>query len=286
MKHDLLNLTVVVLTYNEEKNISQSLSNVFNWARYIYILDSGSLDKTCDIAKKYEAKVFFRKFDTYAKQRTYAMKELPIRTDWMLFLDADEFLLDELKEEISGVISNGTDYDGFYLKRRFYYMGKWIKYGGYYPTWILRLFKHDLASCDRDMNEHIIVKGKVGYLKNDFVDNNKKGVTDWIEKHNKYASFEASELMKDIDNSRATDKLAKLFGTQVERKRWVREKIWNRLLPLLIRPFLYYFYRYFIRLGFLDGKAGFIYHTMHALFYRLLIDIKFLEMKRKKKNKL
>ena len=90
--------------------------------------------------------------------------------------------------------------------------------------------------------------------------------------------------MKVIDNPRATDKLAKLFGTQVERKRWVREKIWNRLLPPLIRPFLYYFYRYFLRLGFLDGKAGFVYHTMHALFYRLLIDIKFLEMRHKKKN--
>jgi glycosyltransferase involved in cell wall biosynthesis len=286
MKHDLLNLTVVVLTCNEEKNISQSLSNVFNWARYIYILDSGSSDKTCDIAKNYGAKVFFRKFDTFAKQRTYAMRELPIETEWMLFLDADEFLLDELKKEISNAISNESSYDGFYLKRRFYFMGKWIKYGGYYPIWILRLFKHRLASCDRDMNEHIIVKGKVGRLKNDFVDNNKKGISDWIEKHNKYASFEASELMKYIDNPKAKDKLANLFGTQVERKRWVREKIWNRLLPPLIRPFLYFLYRYFLRLGFLDGKAGFVYHILHGLFYRLLIDVKFLEMKHKKKNNL
>jgi hypothetical protein len=164
-------------------------------------------------------------------------------------------------------------------------MDKWIKYGGYYPTWILRLFKHKLASCDRDMNEHIIVNGRVGHLRNDFVDNNKKGITDWIEKHNKYATFEARELMKNINNPEVTDELANLFGTQVERKRWIREKIWNRLLPPLIRPFLYYLYRYFLRLGFLDGKVGFIYHTLHGLFYRLLIDVKFIEMKYKEKNK-
>jgi len=280
-----VNLTVVILSYNEEINIKQSLSNVCDWAAYIYVLDSGSKDKTCDLAREYGAEVFSRKFDTYAKQRNYAIKELPIKTEWMLFLDADEFLLDELKDEISDTIINGNHYDGFYLKRRFYFMDKWIKYGGYYPTWILRLFKHKLASCDRDMNEHIIVNGKVGHLRNDFVDNNKKGITDWIEKHNKYATFEARELMKNINNPEVTDKLANLFGTQVERKRWIRERIWNRLLPPLIRPFLYYLYRYFLRLGFLDGKVGFIYHTLHGLFYRLLIDVKFIEMKYKEKNK-
>ena len=165
-------------------------------------------------------------------------------------------------------------------------MGKWIKYGGYYPTWILRLFKHKLASCDRDMNEHIIINGRVGRLKNDFVDDNNKGITDWIEKHNKYATFEAKELMKNTDNPKQRDKLSNLFGSQVERKRWIREKIWNRFLPPLFRPFLYYLYRYIFRLGFLDGRVGFIYHTLHGLFYRLLIDVKFLEMKYKRKNKL
>jgi glycosyltransferase involved in cell wall biosynthesis len=284
MKPIKTDLTVVILTFNEEVNIKQSLSNVCDWATYVYVLDSGSEDKTCEIAREYGAEVFYRKFDTYAKQRNYAIQELPIRTDWMLFLDADEFLFDELKDEISDTIINSHHYEGFYLKRRFYFMGKWIKYGGYYPTWILRLFKHKLASCDRDMNEHIIVNGRVGHLKNDFVDNNKKGITDWIEKHNKYATFEARELMKNINNPEVTDKLANLFGTQVERKRWIRGKIWNRLLPPLIRPFLYYLYRYFLRLGFLDGKVGFIYHTLHGLFYRLLIDAKFIEMKHKKKK--
>ena len=200
----------------------------------------------------------------------------------MLFLDADEYLLDSLKSEINDAIYN-KKYDGFYLKRRFYFMGKWIKYGGYYPTWILRLFKHKLASCNRDVNEHVVVNGKIGKLKCDFVDNNKKDVTDWIEKHNKYSTFEAIELIKNHKNSIEIDEMANIFGTQVERKRWVRERVWNRLLPPLIRPWLYFFYRYIVRLGFLDGKEGFIYHTLHGLLYRILIDVKFVERKKNKK---
>lgn len=277
-------LTVVILTYNEEINIKQSLSNVTNWAEYVYVLDSGSYDKTCEIVKEYGAELYYRKFDTYAKQRTYAMKELPIKTEWMLFLDADEYLFDELKEEISEILEK-TELDAFYLKRRFYFMGGWIKHGGYYPTWILRLFKHKLASCHRDMNEHIIVDGKIGYLKNDFVDDNQKDITDWIEKHNRYSSFEANELIKFDSKDKENDKLANLFGSQVEKKRWIREKIWNPLLPPLVRPFIYYIYRYLFRLGFLDGKAGFIYHTIHGLFYRFLIDIKYLQIKNKNMKK-
>ncbi len=271
-------ITVVILTYNEQININKSLSNVIGWAKNVYVLDSGSGDNTCSIAKEMGAEVFYRKFDTYAKQRTYAMKELPINTEWMLFLDADEYLFEALKDEISETIKH-TALDGFYLKRRFYFMGEWIKFGGYYPTWILRLFKYKLATCHRDMNEHIKVDGRVGYLENDFVDENKKGITDWLEKHNRYITFEAQELL-DFEEHKKTDVLSNVFGSQVERKRWIREKIWNPILPPLVRPFMYFFYRYIFRLGFLDGKAGLVYHLVHGLFYRLLIDVKYLELKR------
>ena len=281
----MVDLTVIILTFNEEVNIKQSVSNVIGWARDVFILDSGSTDKTIEVAKKLGAKVFYRKFDTYAKQRNYAIKELPIETDWILFLDADEYLTEELKKEIEDVLPN-TAKDGFYLKRRFYFMGRWIKYGGYYPTKILRLFKKDKGRVDRDINEQFVIEGKVGELKNDFIDENHKGISDWIEKHNRYSTFEAQELInfeKRLKNQEK-DEMAKFFGTQVERKRWIREYIWNPLLPPLVRPFIYYIYRYLFRLGFLDGKEGFIYHFLHGLWFYFLIDVKYLEMKRKEKK--
>lgn len=276
-------LTVIILTFNEELNISNALKNISGWVEEIFILDSGSTDNTLKIAEEYSTKVFYRKFDNYSKQRNYALRELPITTEWILFLDADEYLTEELKKEISETLTK-TDCDGFYLKRRFYFQDRWIKYGGYYPTWILRVFKKEKGSVDRAINEHFLVEGKIGYMKNDFIDDNKKGISEWISKHNSYAYYEALELLSARSHSAGDSELNNFFGSQAERKRWIRQKIWNRLLPPLIRPFIYYFYRYFLRLGFLDGKAGFIYHFLQALWFPFLIDVKYLEMKRKSKS--
>lgn len=281
MNEKLVALTVLIITKDEEVNIRYALDNVTNWAQHVVVLDSGSVDSTVEICNSFGVEVYFREFDDYASQRTHAMKNLPLKTDWVLFLDADEYLLDDLKDEISGML-NAPAHDGYYLRRRFYFSGKWIKFGGYYPTNILRLFKRSKASISRKMNEHIIVDGTTTILRNDFVDDNKKGIHDWIIKHNKYASFEAFELLNAENSDHQQDQLAKFFGNQVEQKRWIRQNIWNRLLPPLIRPFLYYFYRYIIRLGFLDGKQGFIYHFLHALYYRMLIDIKYIELKNKR----
>jgi glycosyltransferase involved in cell wall biosynthesis len=275
-------LTVVILTYNEEINIRQALDNVVGWADSVFVLDSGSTDNTLSIIKEYPSvQVFYRKFDDYAKQRNYGIKELPHQNEWMLFLDADEFLMEPLKVEISQTLTNGNlEYDGFYLKRRFYFMGKWIRFGGYYPTIILRLFKHKYANCERAINEHIHVEGKLGKLKHDFVDSNNKDFTFWVDKHNKYSSYEADQVEQEYAN------ISSFWGAQSERKQWIRENIWNKMLPPLLRPFIYFFYRYFLRLGFLDGKVGFIYHFMHGLVFLLMIDIKYIEQKMREKDKL
>jgi glycosyltransferase involved in cell wall biosynthesis len=279
----VLPLSVIILTYNEELNISQALNSVKDWAEEIIVLDSGSTDGTIKLAENLGAKIFHRTFDNYANQRNYALRELPIQNEWILFLDADEYLTEELKKEISETLKT-TDCNGFYLKRRFYFWGKWIKHGGYYPTWILRLFKKEKGHIEREINEHFVIKGKVGYLKNDFVDNNHKSITEWIDKHNKYATYEAEELLKFRQRKKSgkKDEFADLSGSQAQKKRWIREHIWNPLMPPLIRPFIYFFYRYIIRLGFLDGKAGFIYHFLQGLWYPFLIDVKYLELKRRK----
>ena len=271
-------LAVIVLTYNEEANLAQALRSVSGWANEIFVLDSGSTDRTEAVAKQFDCIFVQNKFENYAKQRNIAIDNLPIRSEWVLFLDADEWLPDLLKQEISELVTGNPEENGFFIKWRLIWMGRWIR-RGYYPTWILRLYRLGKARCeDRAINEHLVVEGKTGHLRNDFMHEDRKGVSDWIIKHNDYATREARELFNLRNTSGYQEIDAKIFGTQAQRKRWLRYVVWNRLPPL-VRPFLYYFYRYILTGAFLEGKPAFIYHFLQALWYPLLIDIKYLEMK-------
>lgn len=272
-------LAVVILTRNEEKNLPQVLGSVDNWAGKIFVIDSFSTDRTAEIAQRYGCVFIQNRFGNYARQRNFAIDQLPIQTEWVFFLDADEWLPDDLKREISEVLASNPEETGFYIKRRLIWMGTWIRHG-YYPTWILRLFRHGKARCeDRAVNEHIIVNGKTGYLRHDFMHEDRKDVGDWIEKHNGYATQEALELFKNAEHcEREID--AQFWGTQAQRKRWLRQQVWNRLPPL-IRPIFYFFYRYILRGGFLDGRAAFIYHFLQGLWFPMLIDIKYLVAKQR-----
>jgi len=272
-------LSVVILTYNEEKNLPYALENVKDWADEVVILDSYSTDKTIEIAESYRAKVHYRKFDNFSAQRKYALNELPIKNDWIFVLDADEYLTDELKDEISKLMKNEKDMkDAYFIKRRFYWQGQWLK-RCFYPTTLLRFGKKGLIDCDdRPINEHIICKTEnIGYLDNDFIDYNRKDLNDWVLKHNSYATSEAEQLM-------TKDKTKyNFFASQYERKRWIRTNIWNNLPPVF-RPFIYFTFRYFIQGGFLDGKKAFMYHFIDSFVYRTLIDFKYLEKKWKKQE--
>lgn len=266
------NITVIIISYNEAPNIPYSLENVMDWAGEVFVLDSYSTDNTAEIAEKAGAEVFYNKFENFYTQRKHALEKLPITKEWVFFLDADEFLTDELKAEISEAVKS-DEFDAYTFKRRFYWMGKWIK-RGYYPVWLLRLGRKSCVEWDgRPINEHMIcTTGKVGRLEHDFVDYNRKGLTEWIAKHNDYSTREALVLFEKDDEK------YKFFGSQYERKRWIRKNIWNNLPPV-IRPLFYFCYRYFIKLGILDGKEAFVYHFLHAYIYRTLIDFKYLEIK-------
>ncbi|MFH1118140.1 MAG: glycosyltransferase family 2 protein [Pseudomonadota bacterium] len=271
-------VAVVILTYNEEPNLKQALDSVSGWAKELFIFDSFSTDKTLDIAGRYGCTVMQHEFIDYAKQRNAALQRLPIKSEWVFFLDADEWLPEDLKREITAVIAERPAENGFLIKRRFIWMGRWIR-RGYYPVWILRLFRVGKARCeDREVNEAMIVEGKVGHLRNDFVHEDRRGIADWISKHNSYATREARCLLHETSESRYREIDARLFGTQDQRKRWVRHKIWDRM-PLVARPFFKFFFRYVLRGGFLDGKEAFIYHFMQGLWFALLIDCKYIEMK-------
>ncbi len=272
-------LSVVILTFNEEANIEECLKSVRGWADRIFIIDSYSTDKTLEIAKKYTHDIYQNEFLGYSQQRNWALKNLPFPGEWVFVLDADEWPTQGLKSEIGLLLScPPTDVNGYYIKRRMIFMGRWIKYGGYYPIWLLRLFRHPYAFCEeRNVVEHYLVRGKTARLNNDIIHEDRKGITFWVEKHNRYASLHALDLQRES----STDQLnISLLGEQAERKRYLWNTLWRRLPPLL-RPFAYFFCRYFLMLGFLDGKEGVIYHFLHGLWYPFLIDVKYLELKRK-----
>jgi glycosyltransferase involved in cell wall biosynthesis len=279
----MTDIAVIILTYNEEANIAQALNSVTGWVDEIFILDSLSTDHTLEIAREYGCYIAQNKFENYASQRNYALDHLPIRSEWIFFLDADEWLPNSLKQEISNLISIAPNENGFYINRRMIWMGQWIRHG-YYPSWILRLFRYGKGRCeDRAVNEHLIVEGSTGRLSNDFIHEDKKGVTEWIAKHNGYATREAQELVNSRSAPGYQEIGARLFGSQAERKRWLRYKFWNRL-PLLVRPLYYFFYRYILQGGFLDGRAAFIFHFLQALWYPMLIDVKYLELLSKREQ--
>ena len=274
-----VDVAVVVLTYNEQLNLAQALQSVRGWAREVFVFDSFSTDRTVDIAREHGAHVMQHRFENYARQRNAALDQLPITAEWVLFLDADEWLPDALKDEIEGLIARDPTENGFYLSFRFLWMGRWIR-RGYYPTWVLRLLRRGKARCeDRSVNEHLVVEGATRRLANDFVHEDHRGVADWVEKHNRYTTLEARELFR-LRSEQVGEIDARLFGSQAQRRRWLRHRVFNRLPPL-VRPVLYWIYRYFICGGFLDGREAFTYHFLQALWYPMLIDIKYLEMRRR-----
>jgi len=268
-------VAVIILTCNEEPNLPQALGSVVGWADEVFVFDSFSTDRTVHLAREHGAYVVQHPFKDYATQRNAALDMLPIASEWILFLDADEWLPQALKDEIRQIIARRPAENGFYIKRRFIWMGRWIR-RGYYPTWILRLARRGKVRCEeRQVNEHLIVDGEVRRLENDFIHEDRRGVADWIAKHVNYARREAEELLR----ARPQVEIgARLFGTQPERKRWLRQKVWNRLPPL-VRPWFYFLYRLVLRGGFLDGRQAVAYHFLHGLWFPMLIDILYLERK-------
>ena len=274
-----VDVAVIILTYNEERNIAHALRSVCGWARQVFVFDSFSSDGTLEIVRSFPGCVVAQhRFEDYGKQRNAALDELPIEAEWVLFLDADEYLSDDLKDEIRARLAASPRENGFHVKRRFMWMGAWVR-RGYYPAWILRLFRRQYGRCEqRAVNEHIIVSGPTGYLDSDLIHEDHNGIDRWIEKHLLYATREAEASFRRAAGEGELD--ARLFGTQAQRKRWLRFRAWERLPPL-VRPVVYFTYRYALRGGFLDGRAALSFHLLQALWFQTVVDLKYMEMKRR-----
>jgi glycosyltransferase involved in cell wall biosynthesis len=278
----MLDLSVIILTYNEEVHISRCIENIKSIAKEIYVVDSFSTDKTVEIAESFGANVFQNKWpDSFGKQTNWALDNLPIHTKWVLRLDADEYLTPELiKEMIEKLpyISEGVT--GIILKRRHIFIDKWIKRGTY-PIKLLRLFQFKKARCEErwTADEHMkLLEGFAIVFANDFVDHNLNNLAWWINKHNRYSIKEAVELLDIEFNIRGNANNNELVG-QAAKKRNL--KIRFAKSPLFLRSFIYFIYRYIFRLGFTEGKEGFLWHFLQGWWYRTLVDAIIFEIKKK-----
>lgn len=277
-------VAVIILTLNEQRNLPGALDSVRGWADGIYVLDSYSDDATVSVAEDYGCHVEQREFTTYSDQRDYALDNLPVDADWALFLDADERVSDELKRSIFQQISGEPDVDGYLIKRKFLWMGTWIKHG-YYPIWLLRLVRPEKAHYPEQLiDEHPEVEGDVGRLEGDLIHDDQRGVGHWIDKHNEYARLEAKKLLQSEAERDRKDKISH-SDLYLQFKQWLEDNVWYKL-PLFTRPFALFTYRYILRGGFLDGKEALSYHFLHSLWYRFLVDLKYREMKKEGDNTL
>lgn len=280
----------IILTFNEETHLPRLLESIKNLNAPIYILDSGSEDGTLKIAKKYEAEVAYQKFENHPKQWNVALNHFQIKTPWIIGLDADQIVTTELYNKLENFRDEDlpSNITGIYFNRKNYFKNKWIKHGGYFPKYMLKMFRTGFGGSDlqENMDHRFIVKGdtliwKTGYLIEENLKENK--ISFWINKHNRYSDLTAEEEVERRESVRNQSVKARLTGSPDERIAYFK-KIWWKM-PLFVRPFIYFFYRYFIKLGFLDGKVGFIFHFLQAFWFRLLIDIKIDELYKQKKIK-
>lgn len=261
-------ITVVVLTKNEEPNIEACVKSAWQIAKHVIIIDSGSTDGTLKIAKRCGAETYFHQWQGHAKQFNWALDNCNIDTEWVFRLDADERISEELAHEIKARLQSAEGIDGFSMRWRVYFMNKWLKHGGTHKPYFLRLFRFGKGRVEEKlMDEHIIVGGKIEKLAGDLIHYDYKGLDAWLSKHVWYSNLELKMYETQCD----------MAGGNEEQKR--KRSLYYRL-PIFLRARIYYWYRYYGQLGFLDGKEGKIFCFLQAYWYRFLVDAKIYESRR------
>lgn len=281
-------IAVVILTFNEEQHIRRALDSVKAFASEVIIIDSHSTDRTVEISKDAGASIYQHRFVNQAKQFQWGLDTIEIQSDWILKLDADEVIEEDLanriKEELPGL---DEDVVGINLKRKHIFLGRWIKYGGRYPVTMLRLWRNGFGRVeDRWMDEHVVISGgKTITFDGGFSDWNLNDITFFINKHNSYATREAIQRLGQQYGLLKSDEGMSKEGASnsVARKRKLKDNFYNKL-PFWVGPLFYFIYRYFFQLGFLDGREGLIYHFLQGFWYRFLIGAKIYEYERELKN--
>lgn len=280
----MVDMTAVILTKNEEANIERCINSVMGWIKRIVVVDSGSSDKTVEIAEKLGAEIFIHEpFVDYAKQFNWAIDNTNIETKWVFRFDADECVPPELKAEIISECEKhaNDDVSGFMMRYKIFFMGRFLKHGGCHPFLKITIFKYGKGRFeDRAMGEHIVLsEGRCADLKEDCEHYDFKSLNAFIDKHNWYATREVNDYFA----VRGGRENAVLNG-QPEKARKLRDGVYYRM-PKYFRAKLYYIYKYYFKMGFLDGEAGHIWAFLQAYFYRFVVDAKIYEQELKMKNK-
>lgn len=280
----MADLTIVILTKNEEQNLKKCIESFQNAANRVVIIDSYSTDNTVELSKSLGAEVYEHQFENHAAQFNWALDNINLSTQWVMKVDADEEFTPELVEEIITKLDKlPHSVNGIILRRRVYFMGRWLKHGGKYPELLLRIFRvgHGMSEM-KLMDEHLIITdGDVVTFKNDFSDNNNKSLEWWINKHNWYSNKEVLDQQLKVDAVNGQETVGETAASlQAKIKRFIKNHGYYSL-PKFFRAHLYFVYRYYFRLGFLDGVEGRIYTFLQAYWYRYLVDAKMYECEKK-----
>lgn len=279
----MLDLSVIILTKDEELHIERCLENVMDIAKEIFIIDSFSTDRTLEIAERYpKVKILQNRWVNYATQFNWALENAPISSEWVLRLDADEYLTEELKEELNYKLPNlHNEISGIVFPLRRVFLGRTIR-RGMNPVKLMRIFRYGKAKSEvRMMDEHIeLIEGKSIEFKGEFADHNLNNLSWWTKKHVGYAIREAVDLLDMEYNLTGSGKNDSeiVISEQAKAKRIAKHRY--SCQPLFWRSFAYFIYRYFFKLGFLEGKEGFMWHFFQGWWYRTLVDAKVWEIKR------
>ena len=282
----MVDLTVVILTKNEEKNLRKCIESFNGIAKRFVIVDSYSNDKTEEICKKLNIELnkvgskldfYQNKWIDYATQLNWGLTHTDITTEWSMRMDADEELMADLAEEIDKKLDKIEEpVNGIIVRRRLIFMGKWIKHGGRYPELLLRIFRTGKAMCEQKiMDEHMVLsEGTTVEFKYDLIDNNQKDLEWWTAKHNWYSNREVLDHQMTLEDSmgKSLEQGGESSG-QAKMKRIVKNSGYYKL-PKFWRAHIYFIYRYYLKLGFLDGPEGRIFHFLQAYWYRFLVDAK------------
>lgn len=275
-------LAVVILTYNEAMHIERALAAIAPIASQVFVIDSFSKDRTAEIARQHGAVVLEHAFVNYAQQFQWALDNAPITAGWVMRLDADEIIEPDLVAEIAAKLPGlPADVAGVNLKRKHIFMDRWVRHGGRYPLVLLRIWRHGQGRIeDRWMDEHMVVwGGRTETFQGGFADHNLNDLTFFTDKHNKYATREAIDVLNQRLHLFARDEALNTESAsfQASAKRFVKERIYNRM-PFTVSALGYFLFRYIFQLGFLDGRSGLVYHFLQGYWYRFLVGAKLMEL--------